>query len=65
MFSTSQAGAKASVNLYSLIETNGLNEYDYLKWVFTQLPAAKTVDDIEALLPWNIKPTDLDNWVYT
>jgi transposase len=67
LFSTSQAGAKASANLYSLIETakaNGLNEYDYLKWVFAKLPAAKSVEDIECLLPWNIDSTELVNWVY-
>ncbi|MFQ5471143.1 MAG: IS66 family transposase [Gammaproteobacteria bacterium] len=67
LFSTSQAGARASANLYSLIETakaNGLNEYDYLKWVFARLPEAQTVEDIEALLPWNIDSTRLVNWVY-
>jgi transposase len=67
LFSTSQSGAKASANLYSLIETakaNGLNEYDYLKWVFAKLPAAKTVEHFEALLPWNIDSTELVNWVY-
>lgn len=67
LFSTSQSGAKASANLYSLIETakaNGLNEYDYLKWVFAKLPAARTVEDFEALLPWNIDSTELVNWVY-
>ena len=53
----SQAGAKASANLYSLIQTakaNGLNPYDYLKQVFTQLPNATRIEDIEALLPWAI-----------
>ena len=67
LFAASQAGARASANLYSLIETakaNELNEYDYLKWVFTKLPAAKSLDDIEALLPWNINSTALVNWVY-
>lgn len=67
LFSTSQAGANSSANLYSLIETakaNGLNEYDYLKWVFTKLPAATSVEDIEALLPWNIDKHALVNWVY-
>ena len=57
LFAHSQAGAKASANLYSLIQTakaNGLNPYDYLKQVFTQLPNANTVEDIEALLPWAI-----------
>ncbi|MGV2872653.1 transposase domain-containing protein, partial [Colwellia sp. E150_009] len=26
----------------------------YLKTVFTLLPQAKTLEDVEALLPWNI-----------
>lgn len=67
LFSTSQAGARASANLYSLIETakaNGLNEYDYLKWVFDKLPAATSVEDIETLLPWNVDPVALVKWVY-
>ena len=58
LFSTSQAGAKASANLYSLIETakaNGINPYNYLKEVFTVLPNAAIVEDVEKLLPWNYK----------
>jgi transposase len=42
------------VNLYSLIETvkaNNIEPYAYLKEVFTALPNATTVEDIEALLP--------------
>lgn len=57
MFSNSQAGAKASANLYSLIQTaktNGLNPYEYLKQVFKELPNASNVETIEALLPWNL-----------
>ncbi len=57
LFSTSTEGAKASANLYSIIETvkaNNQNPYTYLKQVFTDLPNAETVDQIEALLPWNI-----------
>ncbi len=56
MFSKSQAGAKASANLYSVIETakaNNVNIYDYLQHVFKELPNAQRVEDIEALLPWN------------
>ncbi len=37
LFAKSQAGAVASANLYSLIETakaNGVNPYDYLRYVF-------------------------------
>ncbi len=58
LFSNSQAGARASANLYSLIETakaNDLEPYTYLKQVFTQLPQAESVDAIEALLPWRVK----------
>lgn len=57
MFSKSQAGANASANLYSLIETakaNNLNVYDYLTRVFTDLPNARNIEDIEALLPWKV-----------
>ncbi|WP_284284870.1 transposase domain-containing protein, partial [Marinibactrum halimedae] len=58
MFSKSQAGAKASANLYSLIETakaNGLNPYEYLQNIFKELPNVNDVEQVEALLPWNIK----------
>jgi len=56
LFSYSVNGVKASANLYSLIETakaNGLEPYAYLRNVFTELPRAVSVEDIEALLPWN------------
>ena len=59
LFSASVQGAKASANLYSLIETakaNGLEPYAYLRYVFTELPKAETVEEIEALLPFNIEP---------
>jgi len=58
LFSDTPAGAHASATHYSLIETakaNGLEPYAYLKQVLTALPYAETVEDIEALLPWNIK----------
>jgi hypothetical protein len=58
LFSSSVAGAKASANLYSLVETakaNGLEPYAYLKQVFTLLPAAECVEDIEKLLPDRIE----------
>jgi transposase len=63
LFSASQGGANASANLYSLIETakaNGLNEYAYLKHIFTELPKAQTVEDYEKLLPWNVDPEVLN-----
>jgi hypothetical protein len=57
LFSDTVAGAQASANLYSLIETakaNRVEPYRYLCELFTRLPQAQTVDDIEALLPWKI-----------
>ena len=58
LFSTSVDGAKASANLYSLIETakaNGLEPYAYLKHVFAAIPNAQTFDDIDPLLPQNMR----------
>ena len=62
MFANSQAGARASANLYSLIETakgHGLDPYRYLRHVFTALPRAKTLTEIDALLPQNTSAADL------
>ena len=58
LFADTVNGAKASANLYSLVQTaraNELEPYTYLRRLFAALPAAQTVDDIGALLPWNIK----------
>ena len=57
LFSASVKGVKSSANLYSLIETakaNGLEPYAYLRHVFTQLPKAESVEEIETLLPWQV-----------
>ena len=62
LFSATQDGATASANLYSLVvsaRANGHNDYAYLKYVFTHLPAARTDEDIAALLPWNVSNDDL------
>jgi transposase len=56
LFSDTPAGAEASARLYGLIETakaNGCEPYAYLRRVFTDLPKATTLTEIEALLPWN------------
>jgi transposase len=60
LFSDTPAGAHASARLYSLVETAkaaGLDPFDYLKRVFTLLPRATTLADVEALLPWNVTRT--------
>ena len=59
LFANSVRGAKASANLYSLIETakaHKLNPQNYLINIYKQLPNTNTVEDIEKLLPWNFKP---------
>lgn len=56
LFSNTANGANASAVLYSLIETakaNGLIPFDYLMLSLEHL--SKGVDDIDAILPWNIK----------
>ena len=58
LFSDTVAGAQASANLYSLLQTcaaNGVDGYAYLRALLTALPMAKTADDYEALLPWRIE----------
>ena len=65
LFSDTPAGAHASAKLYSIIETckaAGLEPFAYLRHIFEKLPQAKTLADVEALLPWNaatgaLKPT--------
>ncbi|MCP1121204.1 IS66 family transposase [Robbsia andropogonis] len=57
LFSDTVDGANASANLYTLVETckaNDIAPYRYLTWLFKKLPLSTTVDDYEALLPWNM-----------
>ena len=61
LFCDTVTGANASAYLYSLIETakaNYIEPHAYLRTVFTELPNATTVEEIEALLP---VPTDGDS----
>jgi transposase len=63
LFSYDAGSAQASANLFSLVATcraNDIEPYAYLKYVFEHLPAASTVEQVEELLPWNLKST-LDN----
>jgi transposase len=58
LFSDTVPGAVASANLYSIVETakaNGVEPHAYLSLLFARLPYATTVEDFEALLPWNVK----------
>jgi transposase len=64
LFADTPKGARASANLYSLVETakaNGLEPWRYLEAVFEKLPTAKSQDDIDALLPWRIELCETQN----
>lgn len=59
LFSGSPRGAAASAIVYSIVETakvNGLNPYNYLKFVFSELPGVQFgqhPEFLEDYLPWN------------
>jgi transposase len=58
VFCDSKIGATASANLYSLVmsaRANDVEPFEYLMYVFEHLPTATTVEQLEALLPWNVK----------
>ena len=62
LFSDTQAGAHASAVIYSLVETTkgfGFEPYLWLRYVLPRLPLAQTVEDYEALMPWNLHPQGL------
>ena len=62
LFADTPRGAGASANLYSLIETakaNGIEPYPYLRHIFKELRAARTVEQLEALLPFERDGTSL------
>ncbi len=57
LFSYSVAGANAAATIYSIIETckyHQIEPYEYLRYVLQVLPQCKTIEDYEALLPYNI-----------
>ncbi len=63
LFSASLAGAESSAALYSLVcmaRAYSLNPYEYLKAVFTELPRAKTLEEVELLLPWHWQSVPAD-----
>ncbi len=59
LFSDTPKGATASAQLYSLGETakaNGQAPYAWLRHASERLTLATSVEDYEALLPWNCTP---------
>jgi len=63
LFCFSEQGAEALANIMTLVYTAELypqhNLHDYLKIVFTELPKAETIEDLEALMPWNMSPDEV------
>jgi hypothetical protein len=59
LFANTPRGAKASAAIYSVIETakeNGLHPFQYLKYLFEQLPQLVDLNDptaLEPFLPWS------------
>ena len=56
LFADRPDGANAAANIFSLIETckaNGVEPYDYLRYLLTHLPMAKTLEQLETLLPYH------------
>ena len=63
LFADTPKGAHASAACYSLVETakaNGLEPYAYLKYVLDHIGSADTLDQLEALLPWNVPKAQLE-----
>ena len=61
LFADTVAGANASANLYSLLQTclaNGIDGYRYLRTLLVELPKASTVEDFDTLLPWRLALSD-------
>jgi hypothetical protein len=57
LFADTVAGARASANLYGLIETakaNGIEPSRYLAHLFEVLPTITSPDELDALLPQNL-----------
>jgi hypothetical protein len=62
LFADTPAGADASARVYSLLESakaNGHHPQRYLSILLNELPNAERVEDIEALLPWQITPEQI------
>ena len=59
LFADTVDGAKASAVAYSIVKTaldNGLNPYQYLLYLFTELPTVLTKDpkaDLSPFFPWS------------
>jgi transposase len=62
LFSNTPRGAMSSAVMYSLVESaknNNLMVYNYLRYLFTRLPGAKSHEELEKLMPCNLSPEDI------
>ena len=56
LFANTPSGAKASATIFSIIETakeNGLEPFEYLRYIFNKAPNLCEDESIDILLPWN------------
>lgn len=67
LFCVSSQGADSLANLMSIVYTASLykkhNLFDYLTMLFTELPKAKTFEDMEKLLPWVIQHNEVATFI--
>jgi transposase len=66
LFSGHPNGAHAAATLYSLIETAkacGLDPYQYLRFLFSKIPHARSEEDYRALLPQNVTTEQLSRFM--
>jgi len=64
LFANSVEGANAAANIFSLIETckaHGVNPYDWFAEILAKIPYCETVEQYEALLPFNFAKSKNDN----
>jgi hypothetical protein len=62
LFAGHPNGAEAGATFYSLVETakaNGLEPYNYLRYIFEKLPLAQTDQDYKNLMPQFVDKKDL------
>jgi hypothetical protein len=59
LFADTPAGAASSALIYSILESakaNNHNPLHYMTAVLATMPNATSIEDIEALLPWQLSP---------
>ncbi len=65
VFADSELEEDAVIRNFRIAATDVNQPYTWLRRVMRDLPAAKTVEEVEALLPWNLHTLDLTNEMTT